>query len=440
MRNTPNILLLDLDAFFASVEMLDKPSIRKLPVIVGGLSSRGVVSTANYVARQHGVHSGMSTVHARAACPAGVFVVPRMRRYKQVSEQVWGVVARLGAQMEQISIDEAFVDLSLGATQQRYGNASASQVDDLLEDLRKKIARVAQIRCSGGAGSSKMVAKLACETAKPDGHMVVAPGTERSFIAPMPVRNLPGIGGKTAEQLEKVGVLTVRQLAKCSQESLISLFGQAHGQRLYHISRAEDDSEVLPPAERQSIGAEHTFEEDVYTGNRIDDLASSQAAECARRLVAQHKAGRTITVKVKLKDFSVRSRSITLHHATADGPLIAQEARQLVQQIDTSMGVRLLGVSMSHLGDAWQPQLPMFGDGLPSPQQTAEGDPQYVAIRGAYTPGVDVQHDRYGRGWVVSSDADNTCVAFETRRSGPGPRRTLNTNDPLLYPRLDDIP
>jgi len=434
MRDHSTILLLDLDSFFASVEMLDKPSIRDKPVVVGGQPPRGVVSTANYAARRYGVNSGMSIMHAIKMCPKAVFLRPRGWRYKQVSEQVWSVAQKLDVQVEQVSVDEAFIDLEEGASASKYHAATVEHVGRVLERLRQDIKRRTGVACSGGGGSSKLVAKLACEAAKPNGQKVVAPGEELLFLHPLPVRALWGVGVKTAERLNSMGIITVRQLAERDQNELVAMFGNSLGGHLHDMAWARDNRPVEEPSERQSIGAEQTYDEDEFFSGKVDELISLQARECARRLRSKHRSGRTITVKAKLSDFRTLSKSVTLPQATADPAVLVRVAQQLVSKIDTSMGVRLLGVSVSHLGDTWQPQLPLFPDDNPEPE---DGTPYrgsgYQALQSPYTPGEDVLHDRYGRGWVLQSDEQRTVVAFETRFSGIGPRYELNTNDPFLH-------
>ena len=246
VRSRPSILHLDLDAFFAAVEQRDKPSLRGKPVVVGGLGPRGVVSTASYEARVFGVHSAMPTAEARSRCPHAAFLAGRFSAYRAVSDIVMATLRDLSPLVEPLSLDEAFVDLDGGEPRE----LSVPVVRSLAEHLRADIHERTGITASVGAATSKLMAKIASEHAKPDGLVMVEPGEELDLLHPLPIRALPGVGPATATRLTRMGVRTVGDLARTPEAELIDALGAAHGRGLHALAHARDDRPV------SSIGSE----------------------------------------------------------------------------------------------------------------------------------------------------------------------------------------
>jgi DNA polymerase IV len=250
VRSAPTILHVDLDAFFAAVEQRDKPSLRGKPVVVGGVGARGVVATASYEARAFGVHSAMSTREARARCPHAAYLTGRFDAYRESSRQVMALLRALSPVVEPLSLDEAFVDLTAGA----LDDLSVAGVTEVARRLKDGVRRVTGGLCgSVGVASSKLVSKIASDLDKPDGLVVVPPGTEQDLLRPMKVGVIPGVGPATAERLHRVGVHTVADLEAVSADELVRLVGQAHGTSLFRLARADDDRPVVAERDAKSV-------------------------------------------------------------------------------------------------------------------------------------------------------------------------------------------
>ena len=243
------MLHLDLDAFYAAVEQRDKPSLRGRPVVVGGLGPRGVVSTASYEARRYGVRSAMSMAEARRRCPQAAFLVGRFPAYRAVSEVVMAALRELSPLVEPLSLDEAFVDLAAGPSP----DLSTAGVTATATALRREIREQTGLTASVGAATSKLMAKIASEQAKPDGLAVIAPGTELDVLRPLPVRSLSGVGPTTASRLTRLGVKTVGDLDRITEAELVDLLGEAHGRSLYRLARADDTRPVMAERESKSV-------------------------------------------------------------------------------------------------------------------------------------------------------------------------------------------
>ena len=462
MRREPSILHLDLDAFFAAVEQRDKPSLRGRPVVVGGVGGRGVVATASYEARAYGARSAMSTAEARRRCPPGTaFLGGRFAAYRRTSDVVMALLGELSPLVQPVSIDEAYVDLAAGGGH----DLSVEGVTALARELKERIAEATGgVTGSVGAGSSKLMAKIASDLDKPDGLVVVAPGTELDVLHPLPVTRLGGVGPATAERLHQVGVRTVGDLAAKSLPDLVALVGKAHGAALYELARAEDDRPVVADREVKSVSHEETFERDLtdlaVLGREIDTMAGRVAA----RLRGSAYSGRTVTVKMRRYDFTTITRSQTLPQPTDDPRQIATIARRLLTEAGTSGGLRLLGVGVSGLSLYAQGDLfadpedevagTATGDDAPDDGATAErpADDSAAAERPAdgrplpgeeraalplerrWWPGQDVRHDELGTGWVWGRGLGRVTVRFEGPLTGPGPVRTLAADDPALHP------
>jgi DNA polymerase-4 len=296
MRREASVLHLDLDAFFAAVEQRDKPSLRGRPVVVGGVGGRGVVATASYEARAYGARSAMSTGEARRRCPSGTaFLGGRFAAYRRTSDVVMALLRELSPLVEPASLDEAYVDLAAGEGH----DLSVEGVTALGRTLKQRIAEATGgVTGSVGIGTSKLMAKIASDLDKPDGLVVVAPGTELAVLHPLPVTRLGGVGPATAERLHQVGVQTVGDLAARPITDLVALAGKAHGAGLYALARAEDDRPVVPDREVKSVSHEETFERDLTDMAVLGGEIDSMAARVGARLRASAYSGRTVTLKM----------------------------------------------------------------------------------------------------------------------------------------------
>ncbi|MFI0820940.1 DNA polymerase IV [Streptomyces sp. NPDC021098] len=455
MRGAPTILHLDMDAFYASAEQAAKPSLRGKPVIVGGLGPRGVVATASYEARVHGVHSAMAMAQARRLCPNAAYLTPRFPLYRQVSDQVMGLLRALSPLVEPLSLDEAFVDLEAGGAEPRVAAAVA-----VGERLRADIRAVTGLTGSVGLAGSKMLAKIASERAKPDGLVVIEPGTERELLDPMPVRTLPGVGPATAEALRRVGIHTVAETREAGEAELVRLLGRAHGASLYLMASGRDERAVVAERDAKSVSVEDTFDVDVTDRTRVQLEVARLADRCVRRLREAGRSGRTVVIKVRRYDFSTLTRSETLRGPTDDPGVVKEAAARLIDGVDTTAGVRLLGVGVSGLADYTQEDLfaqaaqaaqaaeaahealegPERAPGSETPEPEGPGAPgaseaaEGAARPRAWLPGADVRHAEYGAGWVQGSGVGRVTIRFEVPWSEPGRVRTFAVDDPDLEP------
>src|SRR4051812_37368298 len=417
MRREASILHLDLDAFFAAVEQRDKPSLRGRPVVVGGVGGRGVVATASYEARAYGARSAMSTAEARRRCPPGTaFLGGRFGAYRRTSEVVMELLRELSSLVEPVSIDEAYVDLAAGDGH----DLSVDGVTALARTLKDRIAAATGgVTGSGGIGTSKLMAKLGSDMDKPDGLVVVPPGTELDVLHPLPVTRLGGVGPATAERLHTVGVRTVGDLAAKPLSDLVALVGKAHGAGLYALARAEDDRAVVPDRGVKSVSHEETFERDLtdvaVLGREIDGMAG----RVAERLRSSAYSGRTVTLKLRRYDFTTLTRSLTLPQPTDDARTIASIARRLLAEAGTGGGLRLLGVGVSGLsvyaqGDLFAEDVPageLAADEPPVEEPPAPEEPLPPPER-RWWPGQDVRHDELGPGWVWGRGLGRVTVRF----------------------------
>lgn len=434
MRRTASILHLDLDAFFASVEQRDKPSLRGKPVVVGGTGHRGVVATASYEARAFGVRSAMSSREARSLCPNAAFLTGRFDAYREASSIVMGLMREISPLVEPLSLDEAFVDLAAAD----LPDLSITTVTGVAEKLRTAVLEATGgLNASVGLASSKFLAKIASDLDKPDGLRVIEPGTELELLSPMAVRVIPGVGPATTERLHRIGLHTVAEVQRLSEEELVSLLGRAQGSNLWNLAWARDDRAVVAEREAKSVSVEGTYESDITDRALMGALLTRQASDVARRVQAQGVAGRTVSIKVRLHDFTTFSRSTTLGSPTDDAAVMARAARKLLDDLDTAGGVRLLGVGVSGLTDWVQDDLftSLEDDAVAVEDEAVDLPPipePLVHRRGLYPPGVDVVHDDMGRGWVWGSGRTVVTVRFETATTGPGPVRSYALDDPAL--------
>jgi DNA polymerase-4 len=363
------ILHVDMDAFFVSVELLRRPELRGLPVVVGGRGDRGVVAAASYEARHYGIHSAMPSTRARRLCPHAVFLPGDHALYSKVSARVMALFRSVTPLVEPISLDEAFLDVT-GALRV-LGPAPA-----IAHRLREEVRASEGLTCSVGVATTKMVAKLASEAAKPKaspagpvlgrGVHVVEPGTELAFLHPLPALALWGVGPATFARLERFGVRTVGDIAELPETTLVSALGAAHGRHLHRLAHAVDERDVVAEQRPKSIGHEETFATDRYEHGRLAREIVRMADAVAGRLRRHELAGRTVTLKVRFGDFRTITRSVTAPGPLDEGPAIARSARALLDEIDPSPGVRLLGVSVSGLVPGGVRQLSLDDAAAPS--------------------------------------------------------------------------
>lgn len=348
------ILHVDLDAFFAAVEQLDHPEWRGRAVIVGGSpDGRGVVSTASYEARRYGIHSAMSAARAARLAPAdAVWATPRFDRYKELADAVMGILRDYTPHVQQVSVDEAYLDITPGI------HANTDPVE-IAEEIRDRVRELG-ITCSGGLSRSKTVAKIASDFDKPDGLTVVMPGEERAFLAPLPIRAMGGIGPKTAARLNGFGIHTLGELAALDATSAHQLLG-SHGGSLVARARGEATGSVHTREPVKSVSNERTFAADVREPREIDSALLSLAERVASRLRRKGLAGRTVHIKIRFADFTTRTAQRTLSSATDEEAVIAPLARELVRSLwSPGVGVRLLGIGVTGLDEIAE-QLDLFG-------------------------------------------------------------------------------
>ncbi|MDK1474466.1 DNA polymerase IV [Streptomyces sp. 549] len=438
MRRAPSILHLDMDAFFAAVEQAAKPSLRGKPVVVGGLGPRGVVATASYEARRFGVHSAMPTAQARRRCPNAAYLVPRFAFYREISTAVMALLAGLSPLVEPLSLDEAFVDLEAGGLP---ADTDSDTMRQLGERLRADILATTGLSGSVGLAGSKMLAKIASEQAKPDGLVLIEPGTERELLAPQPVRILPGVGPATADTLRRAGITTVGEAALAGEAELLRLLGRAHGSALHTMASGIDSRPVVGDRESKSVSVEDTYDTDVTDRTRIQQEITRLADRCAERLRGAGRSGRTVVIKVRRYDFATLTRSETLRGPTDDSGVIREAAQRLLEAVDTTEGVRLLGVGVSGLADFTQEDL--FAQTARGAADTGPANGLEPAAAptvperrsaGAFLPGKDVHHAVHGPGWVQGSGVGRVTVRFEQPDSAPGRVRTFAADDPDLRP------
>ena len=401
--STLSILHLDLDAFYASVEQRERPELRGRPVVVGGLGNRGVVAAASYEARAFGIHSAMPSARARRACPEAVFVAPRLDLYSAVSKDVMAILRSATPLIEPLSLDEAFLDVS--GAERLLGSGP-----EIAAMLRARIAAELGLNASVGVAATKMLAKIASDSAKPNGMVVIEPGTELEFLHPLPVGRLWGVGPATRTKLARFGVTTVGDLAAIPEATLVRTLGQAAGRHLHALAWNRDPRPVEPHREAKSIGHEETVAADRTDRRQLEQDIVRMADLVAARLRARAKTARTVQLKLRYSDFDTITRSETLRDSTDLAAVIGRSALALLAAVDLREGVRLLGVSALQIqeGAADHEQL-SFGD-------AAEVTPEQGALertldavrarfgadavgRAANTVGGQVRTDRRGSLW-----------------------------------------
>jgi len=336
---------LDLDAFFAAVEELEQPELRAVPLVVGGdPHGRGVVATANYVARQFGIRSAMACAEALRRCPHATFVRPRMSVYRDYSREVWARVREIVPTVEQAGIDEGYLDL--GAVAPAFDDARA-----VAEAVQAVVRARTRLSCSLGVATSKVVAKVASDRRKPGGLTVVRPGREAAFLAPFPIRLLPGVGPRAEERLERAGIATIGALAALDDAGLRQLLPGKVGRELRNRARGIDPRTLEVSTERISISNEETFARDVGDPERLHDELRRMAQNLAEHLRTRGQVARTVTTKLRYPDFAIRTRSTSMPVGTADAARIGELACALLDRAlrERPGPLRLVGVGVSGL-------------------------------------------------------------------------------------------
>jgi DNA polymerase-4 len=343
----------DLDAFYASVEQLDNPELRGMPVVVGGSPEhRGVVTAASYEARAFGIHSAMPMSRALRLCPHAVRVSPRFDRYGEMSRRVMAIFRSFTPLVEPLSLDEAFLDVTDAAP----GMAAA---EALARDLRRRVRDETGLTVSIGVAANKSVAKIASDRGKPDGLTVVLPGGETAFLAPLPIRALWGVGPRTEQGLQRAGIRTVGDLARLKLADAARLLG-SRGEFLHAMARGIDEREIVTDWERKSVGAETTFAHDLGDGPELRAILRDLAADVARRLARTGFAARTVSLKLRYADFKTISRQSSVEAPVVDAAAIERIAGALLDRVaGGQQQFRLLGIHCSKLVDRAEAQPPL---------------------------------------------------------------------------------
>ena len=380
MTFVPNTIIhLDMDAFYASVEQLDHPELRGRPVIVGGSRERGVVSACSYEARPFGVRSAMPLQRAMRLCPDAIVLPVRMARYQEVSRQVFAIFARYTDRIEPLSVDEAFLDVADCA--RLFGSAR-----EIAEKIRRNVRDDLGLAVSAGIAPNKFLAKLASESAKPDGLLEIAPDRVDEFLLPLPVERLWGVGAKAADQLHRLGCRTVSDLRRMNEKQLVALFGIWGGQ-LYQLARGIDRREVEVDQEAKSIGAEETFAVDLTSIDLVQRHLLAQAEKVAARLRRKGLSARTVTVKVRYDDFSTVTRRLTLTEASDSGLILYRSGLELLTRTEAGKRpVRLLGLYAGNLESSAAGQSGLFPD--PDKLQLHELDKAIDQVQQRFGSGV----------------------------------------------------
>jgi DNA polymerase-4 len=400
------VLHLDMDAFYAAVEQLTRPTLRDRPVLVGGLGPRGVVAGASYQARVFGARSAMPMGQARRLCPQAVVLPPRGGLYSAVSEQVMAVLAEAAPVVEPVSLDEAFLEPPA------LVRASPSEVVEFGTALRAAVRARTGLPASVGAGSGKQLAKIASELAKPDGLRFVAPEEEQQVLAPLPVRALWGVGPVAEAALHRLGVRTVGALAAMDLREATDVLGVAVGTELHRLARGIDERPVAPRGAAKQVSAETTFDTDLTTMAAVHHAVARITESAHRRLLSSGRAARTVTVKIRSADFTTHTRSATATLATTNRETLTAVAQRLARDAVPDGGVRLIGVSLAGLGD--EPPPVLFDDGEPAGAARADepGDDTRAAPAGGAST------DEVGPSSGAAPASDRTGSATGHTRNG----------------------
>lgn len=349
VRASRTIFHVDMDAFFASVEVRDDPSLVGKPVLVGGVGRRGVVAAASYEARRFGCHSAQPMAVALRRCPHAVVLPPRFSAYGEASEQAFEVFGSFSPLVEGLSIDEAFIDMT--GTERLHGPPRQAA-----QALRAAVHERTRLTCSVGISAVKFIAKIASARNKPDGLTEVPPGTELEFLAPLPLAKLWGVGPKTEARLREHGVRTVGELRRLSADTLQRWFGD-HGRHLHALAHASDDREVVPGRERKQVSHEDTYAVDVVGEELLRRKLLSQATRVADRLTAKGIGGRKVQLKIRDTDFRTETRQCTLPEPTSEARVIYEAVCRLLKEVELrGRSFRLTGVGVGQLVAREAPQ------------------------------------------------------------------------------------
>lgn len=341
------ILHIDMDAYFASVEQLDNPALAGKCVIVGGLSGRSVVSAASYEARKFGVHSAMPMYQARKKCPHGIFIRPRMDRYKALSREIMSLLEDFSPCVEPVSIDEAYVDI-IGCEK------LLGEPWEIASLIKQKIKESFNLTCSVGIGPNKFIAKIASGMNKPDGLTLILPDETQQFVENLPIHKVPGVGKTRRRQLEDLGIKTLGDVRKYPEKMILKKLGK-FGQRILKLSFGIDDSKVSPIRKHKSVSSEETLPQDINDKKLLDNYLLVQAEAVARELRKKDLRAKTITLKIKHADFKQTTRSTTLPAPTQSSKTIYKTVSKLLRNYRIITKVRLIGVGASGLVSASVP-------------------------------------------------------------------------------------
>lgn len=432
---------LDMDAFFASVEELTRPTLAGRPVLVGGLGGRGVVAGASYAAREFGARSAMPMHQARRLVGATAVVLPpRGSVYRLVSERVFGIVRQEVPTIEMLSFDEAFGE------PEGLAGARAADAAEFGERLRARIQSEVGLTASVGIGSGKQIAKIASGMAKPDGLMAITPSSELRFLHDLPVRKLWGIGPVSGDKLARLGIDTIGDFAAMSPIEVSSVLGATLGPALHRLAQGIDDRPVAERASAKQISSETTLAQDIVDLPNLRKEITKIAADAHRRLVSDGRGARTVVVKVKKSDMSILTRSATLAGASVDLEALTAAAQRLALDPMEIGPIRLVGVSFSGLTalqqfslDFSESEVSESAEGVvDSPATSGDSDSEPPVVEDTppdedeWRTGLDVAHDEYGHGWIQGSGHGVVTVRFETRATGPGRAQTFRLPTDVL--------
>jgi len=359
------VLHVDMDAFYASVEQRDRPELRGKPIVVGGTGRRGVVSTASYEARVFGVKSAMATAVAKRLCPRAIFVAPRMSHYAEVSRGLMAILGRYSPKVEPLSLDEAFIDGT--GTEELFGAPI-----DLAWTIQRAVREELALSCAVGVATNKFVAKVASDQKKPGGIVVVQPGEEAAFLAPLPIERLWGVGPKTAERLRADGFDVIANVAAVPEPELARRYGSL-GEHLAHLSRGIDDRPIDDEHERKSLGAERTLDEDIRGATDVRRFLVPLVDEVAAGLRKAGVRAGGVRVKIKYADFHRVSRERLLPEPALDAKTIIESIDHLLPKLDLDRPIRLVGLAATHLVDERAPRQASLFDAPVTAKQEALG-------------------------------------------------------------------